>query len=82
MSKSQPGADAMPPRPRPHPLWFLLLLLALIVPLMQRSAAPIFAADLRLPDARWSFGMRIGPVRFRTGAFEIEQSPLGRTVCA
>lgn len=82
MSKSQPGADAMSPRPRPHPFWVLLLLLTLIVPLMGHSSTPIFAADLRLPQASWSFGMQLGPVRFRTGAFEIEQSPLGRTVPA
>jgi len=72
----------MSTRPRPHPFWVLLFLLALIVPLMGRSSTPIFAADLRLPHASWSFGMKLGPVRFRTGAFEIEQSPLGRTVCA
>ena len=82
MSKSQPGADAMPPRPRPHSLYLLLLLLALVLPLTLRSSTPIFAADLRLPNANWSFGMRLGPVQFRTGAFEIEQSPLGRTVVA
>jgi hypothetical protein len=82
MSKSQPGADAMPPRPRPHPIYLLLLLLALLLPLTQRTSAPLFAADLRLPKASWSFDMRVGPVQFRTGAFEIEQSPLGRTVCA
>ena len=72
----------MSPRPRPRPFWVLLLLLALLVPLMGHSSTPIFAADLRLPRANWSFGMQLGPVRFRTGAFEIEQSPLGRTVPA
>lgn len=82
MSKSQPGADAMPLRPRPHPFYLLVLLLALLLPLTPRTSAPIFAADLRLPKASWSFDMRVGPVRLRTGAFEIEQSPLGRTVAA
>jgi len=60
----------------------VLLLLVLLAPLTERSSAPLFAADLRLPKASWSFGVRLGPVRFRTGAFEIEQSPLGRTVAA
>jgi hypothetical protein len=82
MSKSQPGVDAMSLRPRPHPLCIVLLLLVLISPLAGRSSTPIFAADLRLPKASWSFDMRVGPVRLRTGAFEIEQSPLGRTVAA
>ncbi len=72
----------MPLRPRPHPLYVVLLLLALLTPLMGRTSAPLFAADLRLPKASWSFDMRVGPVQFRTGAFEIEQSPLGRTVAA
>lgn len=82
MSKFLSGADAMPPRPRPHPFSLLLISLALFVSLAGRSSAPVFAADLHLPNAKWSFGMRLGPVRFRTGAFEIEQSPLGRTVAA
>ncbi len=72
----------MPPRPRLPFFCFVLLLLALALPLTGRSSAPIFAADLRLPKASWSFGMQLGPVRIRTGAFEIEQSPLGRTVAA
>lgn len=72
----------MPLRPRPHPFFLILLLLMLMCPLAGRSSAPIFAADLRLPKASWSFDMRVGPVQFRTGAFEIEQSPLGRTVAA
>ncbi len=72
----------MPPRHRPNPLFLLLLLLMLIFPLMGRSSAPLFAADLRLPHAGWSFAMRVGPVQFRTGAFEIGQLESGKAVAA
>lgn len=68
----------MPPRRPPHPLMFLLVVLVLFFPLTAHLQAPLIAADLRLPHAAWSLDMRVGPVRFRTGAFEIGQSEAKR----